>query len=153
LRQGVSMEPHVQAAASELIPRSRGRYGRWWCYGRAALRERQAPPAPSCFLVLRAVFGPFPAWLRASLAPSPCFYFCFWLLWLALALAALGASGGGLSSILIIKLAFVSRYLGPPAENTYRNGRGERPGVRSWCPSDGIATRSDVRKSFGGPQS
>jgi hypothetical protein len=43
--------------------------------------------------------------------------------------------------------------LGPPAENTYRNGRGERPGVRSGCPSDGIATRSDVRKSFGSPQS
>jgi hypothetical protein len=42
---------------------------------------------------------------------------------------------------------------GPPAENTYRNGRGERPGVRSGCPSDGIATRSDVRKSFGSPQS
>jgi hypothetical protein len=43
--------------------------------------------------------------------------------------------------------------VGPPAENTYRNGRGEWPGVRSGCPSDGIATRSDARKSFGSPQS
>jgi hypothetical protein len=42
---------------------------------------------------------------------------------------------------------------GTPAENKYRNGRGERPRVRSGCPSDGIATRSDVRKSFGSPQS
>jgi hypothetical protein len=47
----------------------------------------------------------------------------------------------------------VSGPIAPPAENTYRNGRGERPGVRSGCPSDGIATRSDVRKSFESPQS
>jgi hypothetical protein len=33
------------------------------------------------------------------------------------------------------------------------SGRGERLRARSGCPSDGIATRSDVRKSFGSPQS
>jgi hypothetical protein len=40
-----------------------------------------------------------------------------------------------------------------PAKTTYRNGRGERLKVCSGCPSDGIATRSDVRKSFGSLQS
>jgi hypothetical protein len=38
--------------------------------------------------------------------------------------------------------------VGAPAKNTYRNGRGERLRARSGCPSDGVATSSDVRKSL-----
>ena len=41
----------------------------------------------------------------------------------------------------------------PPSKKYIPHGRGERLGVRSGCPSDGVATRSDVRKSFGSPQS
>jgi hypothetical protein len=52
-----------------------------------------------------------------------------------------------------VREEIASLALGPPAENIYRNGRGKRPRVRSGCPSDGIATRSDVRKSFESPQS